>query len=64
MTESLFYTALLPQQGVQHTVLAFCARASDVLRFAAIDRIGRNEDGSLRGFQRPQVANHIREIRQ
>jgi len=64
MPESLVYTALLPHQGVQHTVLAFCARASDVLRFAAIDRIGRNEDGSLRGFQRPQVANHIREIRQ
>lgn len=64
MAESLVYTALLPHQGSRHTVMAFCARASDVLRFAVIDRIGRNEDGSLRGFQRPQVANHIREIRQ
>lgn len=35
-----------------HTVLAFCAPAKDVLRFAMINRIGRNEDGSLHGFQR------------
>ncbi|MDS4027295.1 MAG: DGQHR domain-containing protein DpdB [Candidatus Contendobacter sp.] len=63
MNETLVYTALLPHQSAQHTVLAFCAPAKDVLRFAIIDRIGRNEDGSLHGFQRPQVANHIREIR-
>lgn len=63
MNEVLIYTALLPKQSVRHTVLAFCAPAKDVLRFAIIDRIGRNEDGSLHGFQRPQVANHIREIR-
>jgi DGQHR domain-containing protein len=62
MIESLIYTALVPQQSTRHTVLAFCARANDVLRFAAIDRIGRNKDGGLHGFQRLMVANHIREI--
>lgn len=64
MSDHLVYTALLPRQSAGHTVLSLCARASDVLRFALIDRIGRKEDGSLRGFQRPQVASHIREIRQ
>lgn len=64
MTQLLTYNALAPRQGNVHTVLSICAQASDVLKFAQIDRIGRNEDGSLRGFQRPQVANHIREIRQ
>ncbi|HMV70930.1 DGQHR domain-containing protein DpdB [Plasticicumulans sp.] len=64
MSDWLVYTALLPRQSATHTVLSLCARASDILRFALIDRIGRNEDGSLRGFQRPQVASHIREIRQ
>ena len=64
MTSYLTYPALLPRQSPAHTVISICARAVDVLRFAQIDRIGRNEDGSLRGFQRPQVANHIREIRQ
>lgn len=44
-------------------VLSFVARASDLRRFAAIDRIGRDAGGVLRGFQRPQIAAHIREIR-
>ena len=44
-------------------VLSLVAKASDLRRFAAIDRIGRDESGALRGFQRPQIAAHIREIR-
>src|SRR5262249_52408941 len=31
--------------------------------FASIDRIGRNANGELRGFQRPQIASHICEIK-
>jgi DGQHR domain-containing protein len=57
------YQAILPRQSDRYTVFAFCARAAEVLSFAQIDRIGRREDGSLRGFQRPQVASHIKEIR-
>ena len=57
------YQAILPRQSDLYTVFAFCARAADVLSFAQIDRIGRREDGSLKGFQRPQVAAHIKEIR-
>lgn len=57
------YDAILPRQSDKYIVFAFCARAADVLRFAAIDRIGRRKDGTLRGFQRPQVAAHIKEIR-
>jgi DGQHR domain-containing protein len=44
-------------------VLSFAARAEDVLRIATIDRIARNAQGELSGFQRPQIAAHIREIR-
>lgn len=57
------YQAILPRQSDRYTVFAFCARAADVLSFSQIDRIGRREDGSLKGFQRPQVAAHIKEIR-
>lgn len=57
------YKAILPKQSDQLTVFAFSAKASDVLSFAKIDRIGRQSDGSLKGFQRPQIANHIKEIR-
>ncbi len=57
------YRAILPRQSDRYTLFAFCARAADVLSFAQIDRIGRRDDGSLKGFQRPQVAAHIKEIR-
>lgn len=43
--------------------MSFVARASDLQRFAVIDRIGRDGEGRLSGFQRPQIASHIREIR-
>ncbi|GFZ99992.1 DGQHR domain-containing protein DpdB [Sphingobium fuliginis] len=62
-TDSLSFFAVQAKQSSEHTVLTFAARAADVLRFALIDRIGRDAQGELSGFQRPQVAAHIREIR-
>jgi DGQHR domain-containing protein len=38
-------------------------KAADLLRIAAVSRIGRDEQGHLSGFQRPQIAAHIEEIR-
>ncbi len=57
------YLAVRARQSSEHTVLSFAASAADVLRFSAIDRIARDAQGELSGFQRPQVAAHIREIR-
>ena len=57
------YPALFANQGQGKTVFVFCAPAKDILSFATIDRISRSETGNLTGFQRPQVANHIKEIR-
>lgn len=62
-TDSISFLAVQAKQSSEHTVLTFAARAADVLRFASIDRIGRDAQGELSGFQRPQVAAHIREIR-
>ncbi|WP_425450251.1 DGQHR domain-containing protein DpdB [Virgifigura deserti] len=62
-TDQLNYLAVCAQQSSEHEVLTFAAKASDVLRFASIERIGRNAQGELSGFQRPQVAAHIHEIR-
>lgn len=56
------YLAVTAEQSSEHRVLVFAAKASDILRFASIDRIGRDAQGELSGFQRPQVAAHIREI--
>jgi DGQHR domain-containing protein len=60
---TLKYITVSAQQSSEHQVLTFAADAADVLRFATIDRIGRDAQGVLSGFQRPQVAGHIREIR-
>ncbi|MHC2088772.1 DGQHR domain-containing protein DpdB [Methylobacterium sp. CM6244] len=57
------YLAVRAHQSSEHTVLSLVASAADVLRFASIERIGRDAQGDLFGFQRPQVAAHIREIR-
>jgi DGQHR domain-containing protein len=63
MGERLKYTAVKAKQSARHKVLTFAARAQDVLRFAVIDRVGRSKEGTLSGFQRPQIASHINEIR-
>ena len=58
------YSAVVPTQSSEHKVFGFCASATDIFEFAEIDRIGRTEQGRLRGFQRPKVSAHIREIRE
>ena len=44
-------------------MLSFVASAAEVLSFATIERVARDAEGHLSGFQRPQIAAHIREIR-
>lgn len=57
------YTAVRAKQADGRDVFAFAANPRDVLSFAAIDGIKRKDDGSLDGFQRHQIAAHIKEIR-
>ncbi len=59
----LRYTALLAKQSEDQDVFVFTARALDIEQFATIDRAGRDEGGKLRGFQRPQIASHIANIK-
>ena len=44
-------------------MFVFAADPRDVLSFAEIERVSRADDGQLKGFQRHQVASHIRDIR-
>lgn len=57
------YPALRARQGPDHEVFVFAAHPHDILKFAHIERVGRSDDGQLRGFQRHQIATHIRDIR-
>src|SRR5262245_46077832 len=57
------YRGVVAQQSTKHACLTIAAPARDILAWAQIERVGRSGDGSLRGFQRPQIASHIKEIR-
>jgi len=57
------YPCLTPKQATNRSVFGFCAPASEILKFAAIDRAGRSSDGTLNGFQRPTIAKHVAEIK-
>lgn len=57
------FPAIRARQSATHEVVSFAASVEQIKAIAAIDRVRRDADGSLHGFQRPMVANHIREIR-
>jgi DGQHR domain-containing protein len=62
MSKKIF-SAIIARQSDSHQVVSIVATADEILEFATIDRIGRDAQGQLSGFQRPQIAGHIREIR-
>jgi DGQHR domain-containing protein len=63
MSKKIKISAIRARQSSSHDVLSFSAKASDILTFASIERINRDASGNLLGFQRPQILNHINEIR-
>lgn len=61
---TLKFDALLAQQGKERRVAMIAAPAAEIRRIATIVRLGRNPEGRTVGFQRPQIAAHIAEIRE
>jgi DGQHR domain-containing protein len=57
------FKAIRAKQADGHDIFCFAAEPSKVLEFAEIERVGRQDNGELRGFQRHQIAPHIKEIR-
>jgi DGQHR domain-containing protein len=60
---TLTFSAIRAEQSTEHMVMCFTATASEISTFAAIERIARDNEGRLSGFQRPQIASHIQEIK-
>ncbi|MER5418948.1 DGQHR domain-containing protein DpdB [Streptosporangium roseum] len=54
--------ALRIVQAKDYPLYVFMLRAEEVLEFADISRVSRDEAGKLIGYQRPQVKKHIQEI--
>lgn len=63
MKKRLIFSAVKADQSDVHTVISFSATAEEIALFATIERVGRDHEGHLSGFQRPQIAAHIREIK-
>jgi DGQHR domain-containing protein len=57
------FVALQAKQGEHHGVYCFTATAEEILAIAQINRAGRDAQGDLFGFQRPQIVQHIHQIR-
>jgi DGQHR domain-containing protein len=57
------YSAIRARQAAEHDLFVFAANPKEILEFAQIERVGRSDDGQLKGFQRHQIASHIRDIR-
>ncbi|KFE70244.1 DGQHR domain-containing protein DpdB [Hyalangium minutum] len=55
--------ALQVKQGPKRMLYVFSVDGKLVHRFATISRVRRDEEGALRGYQRPEVFSHIDEIR-
>jgi DGQHR domain-containing protein len=60
--KTISYVGIKAIQSTRHTVVSFAAKASEILQFARVEPIGRDDGGALRGFQRPQIISHIKEI--
>ena len=63
MSDTIQFPAIFPHQTKEIPVFSFVATAQAIQKFARIDRAARGSDGTLKGFQRPQILNHIREIK-
>jgi DGQHR domain-containing protein len=60
--ELVVLRALETTQSEDVKVYAFFAKGAEVLEVADISRIERDEQGELKGFQRPEIANHVKGI--
>jgi DGQHR domain-containing protein len=54
--------ALRTRQGKGVDVFSFFMKGSDLTRVAEISRVERDEDDSLKGFQRKEIQNHVKGI--
>ena len=60
--EEIVVRALRTTQGDNLDVYALFVRGSDLVRIADISRISRDENNTLKGFQRPEIRSHVKGI--
>ena len=55
--------ALRLAQSRKREIYSFGIDGKVLHRFAAVSRVGRDDDAAIRGYQRPEVLAHINAIR-
>lgn len=60
--ESIIVRALRTTQGDNLDVYALFIKGSDLVKIADISRLAREETGTLKGFQRPEIKSHVKGI--
>jgi DGQHR domain-containing protein len=51
------------QQNAQKHLYSFVVDGKRIPQFATVSRVARDEEGQLVGYQRPEVQDHINDIR-
>ena len=59
----LEYPCIRTEQNPGKTIYSFVANGGDLFKFAKISRIRRDDEGTLLGYQRARVDEHINDIR-
>src|SRR5262249_61629672 len=60
--KTLSLPALEVRQG-RHTLYCFAVDGTLLSQFATVCRLKRGDDGTILGYQRPEILQHIRQIR-
>ena len=60
--QALVVRALHTNQGAGLDVYAFFINGGDIVRVADISRIERDASDTLKGFQRPEIRQHVKGI--
>jgi DGQHR domain-containing protein len=63
VVKELRLPALEIRQGPERVLYSFAVDGKQLHRFAAVSRIRRSDSATIKGYQRPEVRNHIAEIR-
>ena len=61
-TGSIVVRALHTTQGEGVDVYAFFIKGADIVKISDISRIERDKNDELKGFQRPEIRNHVKGI--
>ena len=62
MRSKINVRAVRAEQGDGIHIFSFFLRGADVLRVADVSRIHRDENDELKGFQRKEIQNHVKNI--